>query len=44
MAVPTTGRLNLIKLAREAKYADYFGTQNMGTVYQMMLLILVLRD
>tara|TARA_Y100000385_G_scaffold163496_1_gene169438 strand:+ start:514 stop:2025 length:1512 start_codon:yes stop_codon:yes gene_type:complete len=32
MAVPTSGRLDLIKLAREAKYADYFGTQNMGTV------------
>ena len=32
MAVPTSGRLNLIKLAREAKYADYYGTQNMGTV------------
>lgn len=32
MAVPTSGRLNLIKLAREAKYADYYGTQSMGTV------------
>jgi hypothetical protein len=32
MAVPTSGRLNLVKLAREAKYADYYGTQNMGTV------------
>ena len=32
MAVPTSGKLNLVKLAREAKYADYNGTQNMGTV------------
>ena len=32
MAVPTSGQLNLVKLAREAKYADYNGTQNMGTV------------
>ena len=32
MAVPTSGQLNLVKLAREAKYADYNGTQSMGTV------------
>ena len=32
MAVPTTGVLNLVKMAREAKYADYNGTQSMGTI------------
>tara|TARA_R110001606_G_scaffold324682_1_gene471436 strand:+ start:26 stop:1525 length:1500 start_codon:yes stop_codon:yes gene_type:complete len=32
MAVPTSGILTLVKLAREAKYADYNGTQSMGTV------------
>ena len=33
MAVPTTGTLNLLKMAREAKYADYNGTQSMGTIH-----------
>jgi len=32
MAVPTTGTLTLLKMAREAKYADYNGTQSMGTI------------
>ena len=32
MAVPTSGILHLEKLAREAKYADYNGSQNVGTV------------
>ena len=32
MAVPTSGQLNLVKLAREAKYADYNGNQTMGTI------------
>jgi hypothetical protein len=33
MAVPTTGTLTLLKMAREAKYADYNGSQNMGIVH-----------
>tara|TARA_R110000751_G_scaffold31640_4_gene80306 strand:+ start:34 stop:1545 length:1512 start_codon:yes stop_codon:yes gene_type:complete len=32
MAVPTSGILYLEKLAREAYYADYNGSQNVGTV------------
>jgi hypothetical protein len=32
MAVPTSGTLTLVKLAREAKYADYNGNQTMGTI------------
>ena len=32
MAVPTSGILHLEKMAREAKYADYNGTQSMGTI------------
>ena len=32
MAVPTSGTLTLLKLAREAKYADYNGNQTMGTI------------
>jgi len=33
MAVPTSGILHLEKMAREAKYADYYGSQNMGIVH-----------
>jgi len=33
MAVPTGGKLNLLKMAREAKYADYSGSQSMGTIH-----------
>ena len=38
MAVPTSGTLSMQKMAREAKHADYNGTQNMGTIsmYDMM--------
>lgn len=38
MAVPTSGTLSMVKLAREAKYADYNGSQSMGTIsmYDMM--------
>ncbi len=38
MAVPTSGSLSMQKMAREAKHADYNGTQNMGTIsmYDMM--------
>ena len=38
MAVPTSGELSMQKMAREAKYADYNGSQNMGTIsmYDMM--------
>ena len=32
MAVPTSGILHLEKMAREAKYADYNGSQAMGTI------------
>lgn len=38
MAVPTSGSLSMEKMAREAKHADYNGSQNMGTIsmYDMM--------
>ena len=38
MAVPTSGTLSMQKMAREAKHADYNGSQNMGTIsmYDMM--------
>jgi len=32
MAVPSSGTLSMVKLAREAKYADYNGSQSMGTI------------
>jgi len=32
MAVPSSGTLSMVKLAREAKYADYNGGQTMGTI------------
>lgn len=32
MAVPTSGPLSQLKMAREAKYADYNGSQSMGTI------------
>ena len=32
MAVPTSGPLSQLKLAREAKHADYNGSQSMGTI------------
>ena len=32
MAVPTSGTLSMQKMAREAKHADYNGSQNMGTI------------
>ena len=32
MAVPLTGPLSQLKLAREAKHADYDGSQDMGTI------------
>jgi len=38
MAVPTSGTLSMQKMAREAKHADYNGSQNMGIIsmYDMM--------
>ena len=32
MAVPSSGTLSILKLAREAKHADYNGSQSMGTI------------
>ena len=32
MAVPTSGTLSMLKLAREAKHGDYNGTQTMGMI------------
>ena len=32
MAVPTSGPLSQLKMAREAKHADYNGSQSMGTI------------
>jgi len=32
MAVPTSGQLSILKIAREAKHADYNGSQSMGTI------------
>jgi len=32
MAVPPSGTLSMLKLAREAKYGDYNGSQSMGTI------------
>ena len=32
MAVPSSGTLSMVKLAREAKYANYNGSQTMGTI------------
>ena len=38
MAVPLSGPLSQLKMAREAKHADYNGSQSMGTIsmYDMM--------
>ncbi len=38
MAVPTSGSLSMVKMAREAKYGNHDGSQNMGTIsmYDMM--------
>lgn len=38
MAVPSSGTLSMLKMAREAKHGDYDGTQSMGTIsmYDMM--------
>jgi len=38
MAVPTSGELSMQKMAREAKHADYNGTQNMGKISMYDLL------
>ena len=32
MAVPSSGTLSMLKMAREAKHGDYNGTQSMGTI------------
>ena len=32
MAVPNSGTLSMLKMAREAKHADYNGSQSMGTI------------
>ena len=32
MAVPSSGTLSMLKMAREAKHGDYNGTQTMGTI------------
>ena len=32
MAVPTSGALSMVKIARERKYSDYNGSQTMGTI------------
>ena len=32
MAIPTSGQLSMLKMAREAKHGDYNGTQVMGTI------------
>jgi hypothetical protein len=32
MAVPTSGQLSILKMAREAKHADYNGSQSMGVI------------
>jgi hypothetical protein len=32
MAIPTSGQLSILKMAREAKHADYNGSQSMGLI------------
>ena len=32
MAVPSSGALSVLKMAREAKHGDFNGTQSMGTI------------
>ena len=32
MAIPTSGQLSMLKMAREAKHGDYNGSQSMGTI------------
>jgi hypothetical protein len=32
MAVPSSGTLSMVKIAREAKYGNYNGSQTMGTI------------
>jgi hypothetical protein len=32
MAIPTSGQLSILKMAREAKHADYNGSQSMGVI------------
>ena len=32
MAIPTSGQLSMLKMAREAKHADYNGSQSMGVI------------
>jgi len=38
MAIPTSGSLSMLKMAREAKHGDHDGSQSMGTIsmYDMM--------
>lgn len=38
MAVPTSGALSMVKIARERKYSDYNGSQTMGTISMRDLL------
>lgn len=38
MAVPTSGTLSMVKIARERKYSDYNGSQTMGTISMRDLL------
>ncbi len=32
MAIPTSGQLSMLKMAREAKHGDYNGSQSMGVI------------
>ena len=32
MAIPASGQLSMLKMAREAKHGDYNGSQSMGTI------------
>ena len=32
MAIPTSGQLSMLKMAREAKHGDYNGSQSMGMI------------
>ena len=32
MAIPTSGQLSILKMAREAKHGDYNGSQSMGRI------------
>lgn len=38
MAVPSSGQLSMVKIARERKYSDYNGGQTMGTISMRDLL------